>query len=184
MPENQNLSSLSCGRVEGVAENHQRFGRKGLFPQSQLQLLQEILMGDFETQWESNQSIQFTAPELRWMSADTGDEREQGWRWRSHTIYGFNTGTTRTPVNQVLIVRVRERLKGESLFSLRGGSGVMGVRVRSDSSLWVWDRHLLLLSVAGSDVCGFCCPLGTNKCNYTNGYGTFSGPNEINLIFW
>lgn len=65
MPENQNLSSLSCGKVEGVSENHQRLGRKGLFPQSQLQQLQEILMEDFETQWESNKSIQFTAPELR-----------------------------------------------------------------------------------------------------------------------
>lgn len=99
-------------------------------------------------------------------------------------LYGFNTGTRRTRVNQVLIVILRERLKGESLLSLCGGSRMMGVRVRSDSSLWVWDRHLLLLSVSVSDVCGFCCPLGTNKCNYTRTVTADSqGPMKSILFF-
>lgn len=34
---------------------------------------------------------------------------------------------------------------------------------------WVWDRrwHLLFLSVRVNDVCGFCCPLGSHMCNYS-----------------
>jgi len=47
MPKNQNLSSLSCGRVEGVAENHQRLGRKGLFPSKSITAASRNIDGGF-----------------------------------------------------------------------------------------------------------------------------------------
>lgn len=92
-------------------------------------------------------------------------------------LYGSDTWTRQTRVSRALIGCLRERLKdlcSLSLWRIMNDGWADRQRERERRQMWqlcawVWDRqwHLLFLSVRVNDVCGFCCPLGSHMCNYS-----------------